>query len=615
MKSKLILAFCLFLAGYAHAADVVFPDINFKQKLLQANTANNIAKDNNGNALQIDADSNGQISTAEALAVYQLNVSGSLIADLTGIESFANLTVLNCSNNQLTTLSVTMLFNLNALDCSNNQLTTLFAKNGSNETIILSGNPTLDYVCADEMQFTALDAQVGASCEVNSYCSLPPGGAYNTISGQIAFVSLSNPIYPFIKVKCTIGTDVFQTMTNAAGQYTFYVQQTSGGYSVSPSLDNTSLFNPVAVASGTLDGTNKVHDFTLTGAPLALLSADVEVAIAPINAAMPGQNAKYQVVYKNKGPNATNVRVKVLFDDVHTNFISSTAPTALITTGQLQLDATALQPFESRSFEMVLGVDAAYPVGSTLDFTTDITVTTIIPGLLDALLGDNTFAYQQTVEPVAPNRTECLQGASVAPSQIGEYLHYMVNFENTGSTPIQDITISNTYDPAYFDISTLQVLYSSHPVDVSSRNSQANYSYRNVAVGGPGGHGGILLKIKTRDDLPQNTPVNNNVDLYFDYEQPIGTQAQMVFGTLSAIDLATDHSIAVYPNPASSVLNIEADSLIRTVDVFDINGRLLQTSLRDGLKATIDIARYNPGIYLLKITTANGIKIQRVIKK
>lgn len=615
MKSKLLQAICLLLVSFANAADIVFPDSAFKQKLIQATTANNTAKDLNGNAIAIDTDANGQISTAEALLVYQLDVSGSLLNNLGGIESFTNLRVLNCSNNQLSSLNLATLLSLITLNCSNNQLTALFVKNGTNESINLSGNPALNYVCADDTQIATLDAQVAASCEVNSYCSLPPGGAYNTISGQVAFVSLGNPIYPFIKIKCTIGPDVYQTMTNALGQYTFYVQSNTGTYSVAPSLDNTTLFNPVAVASGTLDGTNKIHDFTLSGTVAALLSADVEVAIAPTNPAMPGQNARYQVVYKNKGPNATNVRIKVLFDDNNTNFVSSTAATALITTGQLQLDATALQPFETRSFEMVLAVEPTYVVGNTLNFSTNISVTTLVPGLLDALLGDNTFTYSQTVMPVAPNHTECLQGASVSSAQIGSYLHYMVNFENTGTAPIQDITISNVYNASRYDVSTLQVLYSSHPVDVSSKNGEANYRYRNVNVGGPGGHGGILLKVKTQDNVPVNTPVPNDADIFFDYQQPIATQANTTFSSLAVVDFETDASVRMYPNPVSGMLNIEAASAIKTIDLFDVNGRLLQTSIRDDYKATIDMGRYNPGIYILKTTTANGVKIQKLVKR
>lgn len=614
MKKLLTLLVLLSVAS-SSAADIIFQDINFKQRLLQSTTANSIAKDSSGNSIAIDTNANGEISDTEALAVYQLDVSSSSITNLAGIEFFLNVTNLNCKTNQLTTLDVSALFDLLTLDCSDNNLTSLLAKNGSNETIILSGNPLLNYICADASQFAAIEATVTASCEVNSYCTLPPGGEYNTISGQIIFNTLSNPIYPFIKVKCMIGSVAYQTMTDATGHYTFYTQVTSGSYTVTPSLDNATLFNTPAVASGTLNGTNKVHDFTLTGALLAVLSADLEVAIAPINSAMPGENAVYKIAFKNKAPNTTNTKITLNFDDAHTDYVSCSAPGASVNGGELIVYSASLKPFETRSFDVVLNVNPTYPVGSLLNFNLNIAVNNILlPGLLDALLGDNSFPYSQTVESVPANRTECLQGNTLANTAIGEYLHYMINFENLTNEVVQDITIRNVYDTSKYDISTLQVLYASHPVDVRTENNKAEYSFRSINAGGPGGHGGILLKIKTNNDMPANTEVENNAEIYFDYAQPMAIESNSVFGTLGMTENNRDASIMIYPNPTNSVVNINADSTISKVELYDASGRLIQLNFNNDQKAIIDLSERTNGIYFLKIISDKGIKVEKLVK-
>lgn len=64
----------------------------------------------------------GTLTTAEGEAVSTIDVSGLSISDLTGISLFPNVTTLNCSNNQLTSLDLTNNTALMTLDCSNNHI-------------------------------------------------------------------------------------------------------------------------------------------------------------------------------------------------------------------------------------------------------------------------------------------------------------------------------------------------------------------------------------------------------------------------------------------------------------------------------------------------------------
>ncbi|MEX2595493.1 MAG: T9SS type A sorting domain-containing protein [Salibacteraceae bacterium] len=126
---KKILYLLFFVCAFTQAQNVNIPDANFKSRLLQANTGNNIAKNINGNYMKIDANGDNQIQVSEAMAVYELNVSGSSsspdIMDLTGVGSFANLTNLLCYSNSLTSLDVSMLSNLTFINCSHNNLVSL----------------------------------------------------------------------------------------------------------------------------------------------------------------------------------------------------------------------------------------------------------------------------------------------------------------------------------------------------------------------------------------------------------------------------------------------------------------------------------------------------------
>ncbi|AXB56082.1 T9SS type A sorting domain-containing protein [Flavobacterium fluviale] len=89
----------------------LIPDANFEDKLI---------------ALQIDKDGkNGKVATESIASITSLDVSSSSIKDLTGIQDFTSLKILNCSANQLTSLTPANNPLLTELNCSYNLLTVL----------------------------------------------------------------------------------------------------------------------------------------------------------------------------------------------------------------------------------------------------------------------------------------------------------------------------------------------------------------------------------------------------------------------------------------------------------------------------------------------------------
>lgn len=124
MKKSLLFAVLLF-GGIASAQVINFTDVNLKSKLLETMVVPASCWDQNGQALQIDSNNNGEIEIAEAEAVYGLNISGANIADLTGLEAFVNVEWIQFGNNQITSFDASFFPNLKNLMCSNNPLVTL----------------------------------------------------------------------------------------------------------------------------------------------------------------------------------------------------------------------------------------------------------------------------------------------------------------------------------------------------------------------------------------------------------------------------------------------------------------------------------------------------------
>lgn len=128
-----------------------------------------------------------------------------------------------------------------------------------------------------------------------------------------------------------------------------------------------------------------------------------------------------------------------------------------------------------------------------------------------------------------------------------------------------------------------------------------------------GGHGDVLFKIKTKPTLTNGESVLNKANIYFDYNFPIITNdAITTFSTLSSQVFKIDESVSVSPNPANAIINIKANSEIKNIELYDVQGIILETVLD---VISLNISDKTNGIYFLKITTENGAKVEKIIKE
>jgi len=85
-------------------------------------------------------------------------------------------------------------------------------------------------------------------------------------------------------------------------------------------------------------------------------------------------------------------------------------------------------------------------------------------------------------------------------------------------------------------------------------------------------------------------------------------------GTLSAEDFGLN-ALKVYPNPVSDKFYIRGVAEISSIAVFNPLGQKIKEFGADVVNQPIDFRSFSKGIYLLKITTASGIKEVRIIKQ
>lgn len=70
----------------------------------------------------------------------------------------------------------------------------------------------------------------------------------------------------------------------------------------------------------------------------------------------------------------------------------------------------------------------------------------------------------------------------------------------------------------------------------------------------------------------------------------------------------TDSPLLVYPNPATTKLNIKSKLPIKNLSIFDLSGKLLwERNVADKHKVEIDVSSFKSGIYLTKVD--NGVRV------
>lgn len=534
--------------------------------------------------------------------------------------------------NQFTEIDLSGSPVLNNVSFYNNpNLTHVNLKSGAVNTVMYGSSSyynldNLVYICVDEGDTFTYNQTLLPDVVITSYCSFTPGGDYNTITGTTTFDGNNNGCdssdlqVQNLKVVINDGTETGATFSNASG-YRFYTE--AGNFDVTPQVENPSYFNitPATFTASFPDDNNNVHtqNFCLSANGV---HSDVEMVIVPVTPARPGFDATYQLVYRNIGNQTETIYANFGYNDSVLDLVSTSIAPTLATPGSLQFTIPGVQPFQSGTVDITLNVNSptetpAVNIGDVLTFTSFIDI------LTDENWDNNDFTYNQTVVgSFDPNDITCLQGELLPPSAIGEYLHYVVNFENTGNFYAENVVVKIDIDPTQYDISTLQLMNTSHPpVYTTVTEDSVEFAFIGInlaaAGGNPpvGGHGNVLFKIKSIDTLDNGDFVSKRANIFFDYNEPILTNVETTtYQSLSNAIHILDATVTVYPNPSNSIINIASNNTIQSVELYDIQGRVLQTTVENSETTTLDISSRDNGVYFLKINTENGSKVEKIVK-
>lgn len=589
-----------------------------------------------------------------------LNCEGNLLTSLsvTGINSFQSESILgelNCSNNQLVSLNIENVdhiaqlkcnnnfleeldlskIRVQGLYCQNNNLNNLNIRNGFFEfNPNFSNNPNLEYICADGLQIETirnLAITYGYNdLNINDYCSFDNVGEFKLVYGMSTYNETqenceeSDIVYPNLKLKwfedfeneLYFLENLYSKSNGEIDIATIYLYN----YLLQPELENPEYFNvyPETFSYNFENGNSINQNFCIT--PNGS-HHDVEVVFFPLSEARPGFDAIYRILLKNKGTEVSSGQITLDYEDNVMDLISSEPMPLSNSNNQMIWEYQDLMPFETRSIKLLFSLNtpgSTHPLndGDVLDFY--LVANTTEP---DEYLLNNAFLLNHgAVNSYDPNDKTCLQGNVVGPELIGEYVHYLIRFENTGSASAINVVVKDVIDSSKFNINSLIPLEASHPFAIRQKENSFEFVFENINLPFEDAEndGFIMFKIKLLNELNLNDEFSNHAEIYFDYNFPIVTNNEItVIQLLNNADFNSDDTITVYPNPLKDIVNIaiKNNSTIKTIELYDVQGRLLQTQLVNNITSELNLSSRANGMYFIKINTDKGSKVEKLVKK
>ncbi|MFD2917363.1 T9SS type A sorting domain-containing protein [Psychroserpens luteus] len=171
------------------------------------------------------------------------------------------------------------------------------------------------------------------------------------------------------------------------------------------------------------------------------------------------------------------------------------------------------------------------------------------------------------------------------------------------TSPANSLIINNSLDPLSFNddsITSTNTIINSNPLFTNSANNDYTLTSISPAVD----TGDNVYVLGATDLLGNQRILNSTVDMgAYEFDS----------STLGVHDMSLgENDIKLYPNPTSSILNIEMNTILKNAIIFNIQGQKVIESVSN----QFDVSRLSNGLYIIKIEDENGsVSTKRFIRE
>lgn len=79
-------------------------------------------------------------------------------------------------------------------------------------------------------------------------------------------------------------------------------------------------------------------------------------------------------------------------------------------------------------------------------------------------------------------------------------------------------------------------------------------------------------------------------------------------------DHTLNNSVNIYPNPTHSILNVRTDSSFETVEITNMLGQVIYSTLLNDNNFQINVSGFDAGVYFIRLTGENGSAVKKFVK-
>mgnify|MGYP003641971033 CR=1 FL=1 len=583
--------------------------------------------------LDIEADTMSRLDVSMIPSLLELDANDANFTELY-IDN-PNLNLVKLNGNNLTEIDLSRCPNLGIVTAFGNpNLNYINVKNNTNNTstVWVSTLSTPLYVCADEHEISYLQNyfsqhQNVPNLNINSYCSFGLGGDYNEIQGSIFFdesnngCSINSPKLTYFPIEHTTGSSTGRITSNAQGDY--YIPVGNGTNNLTLVPENPSYWNvspPNFSVSFPTQTSPVTQDFCVSANGSI---EDLEVMILEMSEPRPGFDVDYRVVVRNKGNQSASGIVTLEFQNDFMTLLSTNPTAATPAVDQLRWSFSNLSPLTNLDFDYTMTLNTPTATINPLDIGDFVNFTATVTGTgTDAKPADNIMDFKQEIfNSYDPNDKTCLQGATITPSQVGDYVYYKIRFENLGTASAVNVVVKDEINLSQLDMNTLVPLDSSHDYVTRVRdNNVVEFIFENINLdfNDATNDGYVVFKIKTLSTLSDGDTFDNTAGIYFDFNAPIITNTEVVsIMSTASIGEVTDESVVIFPNPSNGILNVNSKNSIKSASLVDLNGRMLKQMnfIGNETNQQLDFSSLGKGIYFLTVTTDFGFRVEKLVIK
>jgi hypothetical protein len=532
--------------------------------------------------------------------LYRLDCSKNSIKTIE-LFNLANLNTLNISQNLIKSLDLSQNQMIENLNCSNNPyLISLIFKNGVNDTLNnfdYSSNFSLRFICVDDNELLAFETKSLAYLYFNVFHTTE---CISNISDNFFFVE-ANAFFDINNDNCATSdmpvkyspfelfaqdsTRIAKVFTDENGSFIIPISNEFFNFTIKPREDLIPyLVNSLPLSSQYEHPNPNELSFCFSKQYLNDLAIMIITDVPPI----PGFEFSMYLIFGNKGSLTQNAQTKLKYPKDFIQFISSSTPTIPSSSEDvLVFEDVTLNPSDVVWIRINFLANTPFDefplsVWDFLSFEAEV-----IGEDLDANPADNfDKLIVRVVGAYDPNDKICLQGDFITPEMVGEYVDYVIRFENEGTAPAKNVFIYDRIDTSKLDIESLELIGASHTCKTlitEGNKLQFIFDDINLPFTDPGKDGFVAFKIKTKPHLVLGDTILNKADIYFDYNLPVETDnAVFRIDEVTPVFNNQQHlsQFDVFPNPSRGSFHVlfkekEFRNKYMQLNIFDLKGTLV----------------------------------------